>query len=110
MQLTGISEDKIAEVLSGVIFYDPKQDPGSRTGKYLAADEYLSGNVREKLKEAETRTFMDYAFRDGNLKTTGTDLDKILPPVSRFGGGREKKKATVIEKLSAFFERFFGIS
>ena len=52
---------------------------------------------------------MDYAFRDGNLRTTGTDLDKILPPVSRFGGGREKKKATVIGKLSAFFERFFGI-
>lgn len=74
-------------------------------------EEELSAIIaEEKLKEAETRTFMDYAFRDGNLKTTGTDLDKILPPVSRFGGGREKKKATVIEKLSAFFERFFGIS
>ena len=62
MQLTGISEDKIAEVLSGVIFYDPKQDPGSRTGKYLAADEYLSGNVREKLKEAEALSGADPRF------------------------------------------------
>ena len=62
MQLTGISEDKIAEALSGVIFYDPKQDPGSGTGRYLAADEYLSGNVREKLKEAEALAGADPRF------------------------------------------------
>ena len=62
MQLTGLSEDKIAEVLSGVIFYDPKQDAGSGTGKYLAADEYLSGNVREKLREAELLSKTDPRF------------------------------------------------
>jgi len=43
------------------------------------------------------------------LKTTGTDIDKILPPVSRFGGGRAKKKQTVLEKLKAFFEKYFGL-
>lgn len=48
------------------------------------------------------------SYSNEHFRTTGTDLDKILPPVSRFGGGREKKKATVIGKLSAFFERFFG--
>ena len=62
MQLTGLSEDKIAEALSGVIFYDPKQDPGSGTGRYLAADEYLSGNVREKLTEAELLSKTDPRF------------------------------------------------
>ena len=62
MQLTGISEDKIAEALSGVIFYDPKQDSGSGAGKYLTADEYLSGNVREKLKEAEALSGADPRF------------------------------------------------
>ena len=62
MQLTGLSEDKIAEALSGVIFYDPKQDEGSRTGRYLAADEYLSGNVREKLREAEILSKKDPRF------------------------------------------------
>ena len=44
------------------------------------------------------------------MRTTGTGIDKILPPVSPFGGAREKKKQTVIEKLIAFFERFFGIA
>jgi len=33
-----------------------------------------------------------------------------MPPVSRFGGGnREKKKQTIIDKLKAFFEKYFGI-
>ena len=46
----------------------------------------------EKLKDMETRKFLENAFRDGEVKTTGTELDKILPPVSRFGGtGRVKK-------------------
>ena len=64
----------------------------------------------EKLKEAETRTFIEGSFRDGAVKTTGTDIDKILSAVSRFGGGdRKAKKETVIEKLKAFFERFWNI-
>ncbi len=65
----------------------------------------------EKLKPEETIKFVDNAFRDGILKTTGTDLDKIMPPVSRFGGGglRDKKKQTVINKLKIFFEKYFGL-
>ena len=64
----------------------------------------------EHLKEAETRRFVENAFRDGEMKTTGTDIDSIMPPTSRFGGGkRAAKKQTIIEKLKAFFERFFGI-
>ena len=64
----------------------------------------------EKLKEPETRKFLQNAFRDGEIRTTGTDIDKLMPPVSRFGGGkREEKKMRVIEKLKAFFERFWGI-
>ena len=64
----------------------------------------------ENLKEEETRKFIEVAFRDGAVKTTGTDIDKLLPPMSRFGGGnRAVKKQTVIEKIIRFFERFFGI-
>ena len=64
----------------------------------------------ENLKENETRKFMEIAFRDGVVKTTGTDIDKLLPPMSRFGGGnRAEKKQGVIAKLLGFFERFFGI-
>lgn len=66
----------------------------------------------EKLREPETRKFLENAFRDGEIKTTGTDIDKLMPPVSRFGGGgtRAKKKQSVIDKLKGFFDRFFGIS
>ena len=66
--------------------------------------------TEEKLNEVETRRFLEDSFRNGEVKTTGTDIDKLMPPVSRFGSGdRAKKKQTIIDKLKAFFERFFGI-
>ena len=64
---------------------------------------------QENLKPKETRKFVEYSFRDGVMKTTGTDIDKLMPPMSRFGGGREKKKSGIIKRLLEFFERFFGI-
>ena len=64
----------------------------------------------EHLKPQETRTFIDNSFRDGQVRTTGTDIDRILPPMSRFGGGnRQEKKKSVIDKIQAFFERYFGL-
>ena len=64
----------------------------------------------EKLKPDDTRKFLENAFRDGEIKTTGTDIDKLMPPVSRFGGGnRAVKKQGIIEKLKVFFEKYFGI-
>lgn len=65
----------------------------------------------EKLKPEETRKYIEVAFRDGALKTTGIDVDRIMPPVSRFGGGgkRDQKKQTVIEKLKVFFEKYYGL-
>ena len=66
--------------------------------------------TEEKLKEEETRAFMENAFREGEVKTVGTDIDKLMPPVSRFGGGkRAVKKQGIIEKLKNFFEKYFGI-
>ena len=63
----------------------------------------------EHLKPQETEKFIESCFRDGQVRTTGTDIDKILPPMSRFGGSRQEKKKSVIEKLRAFFERYFGL-
>lgn len=64
----------------------------------------------ENLNDEETRKFIDNAFRDGQVKTTGTDIEKILPPMRRFGGGnRAERKETIIEKIKKFFEKYFGI-
>jgi len=64
----------------------------------------------ENLKDEEARRFIEIAFRDGILKTTGTDIDKIMPPVSRFGGGnRAEKKQGIIDKLMVFFEKYLGL-
>ena len=64
----------------------------------------------ENLNEKETRKFLDNAFRDGQVKTNGTDIEKILPPMRRFGGGnRAKKKENIIVKVKKFFEKYFGL-
>ena len=65
----------------------------------------------ENLRPEETERFIESSFRDGQVRTTGTDIDKILPPMSRFGGSgnRQEKKKTVVEKLQTFFERYFGL-
>lgn len=65
----------------------------------------------ENLNRDEAYKFMDNAFRDGFVQTTGTEITKVLPPVSRFtpSGERTKKRESVIERLTAFFNRFWDI-
>ncbi len=65
----------------------------------------------EHLRPAETRTFVERAFADGLLQSTGTAVTTILPPVSRFAhhGGHGEKKLRVLGRLGTFFDRFFGL-
>lgn len=68
--------------------------------------EIISDN---NLKPAETRRLIENSFRDGVLKTTGTDVDRIMPVMSRFGNSnRAGKKRAIIERLAKFFEKYFG--
>ena len=61
------------------------------------------------LNPAETRRLIANSFRDGVFKTTGTDVDRIMPAMSRFGdSNRSGKKKGVIERLVSFFEKYFG--
>ena len=65
----------------------------------------------ERLNSEELRKYLSNAYRDGQIKTSRTDIDKIMPPVSRFGGGaRAEKKQVVIDKLKAFFEKCLGLA
>lgn len=75
-------------------------------------DEELAQLITEEgLKENETRSFIDNAFRDGSLPVTGIGVTKIMTPVSRFaeGGEHSSRKQGVIEKLTAFFDRYQGL-
>ncbi|WP_435300291.1 type I restriction endonuclease subunit R [Timonella sp. A28] len=67
--------------------------------------------AEENLRADNTHTFINTAFRDGVIRTSGTAITKVLPPVSRFSaaGGHSEKKQRVIEKLGTYFERFFGL-
>lgn len=65
----------------------------------------------EKLNKDETYKFIDNAFRDGFVPTTGTAINKILPPMSLFtkNNDRGAKRTTVLEKIINFFNRFNDI-
>ena len=77
-------------------------------------DAELQAIIREEgLREKETRKFVAQSFADGYVTTTGIAITKVLPPMPIFGGGaanREKKKQTALNKLTDFFNKFFGIS
>ncbi|PIZ53524.1 DEAD/DEAH box helicase, partial [Candidatus Uhrbacteria bacterium CG_4_10_14_0_2_um_filter_41_7] len=67
----------------------------------------------ENLDPEATYKFINNAFRDGNVATTGTVISKIMiNRPSRFSpdGGYGKKRENVLNKLTSFFERFFDIS
>ncbi|MFJ1897237.1 type I restriction endonuclease subunit R [Streptomyces sp. NPDC088115] len=68
--------------------------------------------TEENLKPEPARAFVEGAFRNGEIPTGGTAITKILPPVSRFtrGNNHGAKKAVVLEKLNAFFDRFSSLS
>ena len=68
--------------------------------------------TNENLDRDATYQFVRNAFRDGSVPSAGTAISKVLPPVSRFSptGERTKKRESVLDKLTGFFEKFFDIS
>ncbi|HZX75946.1 type I restriction endonuclease subunit R [Lysobacter sp.] len=67
--------------------------------------------TEEGLNAEETEAFVDNAFRDGAIPSRGTAITRILPPVSRFSKNNDHavKKQVVLDRLGAFFERYFGL-
>ena len=63
-----------------------------------------------KLKPEEAKAFMKTSIESGTVNTFGTDLEKILPPVRRFGGGnRAEVKNNVVQALLLFHNKYCGI-
>lgn len=66
----------------------------------------------ENLNKEATYSFVNNAFRDGYVQTFGRELAGLLPPISLFSrsNNRTQKRLTVVEKLTAFFNRFKDLS
>ena len=75
MELTHKSEEEILSDLTGVIFLNPEHDGNEDVAhKYLPADEYLSGNVREKLRTAKA-----FAETDEGYTVNVQSLEAVQP-------------------------------
>lgn len=76
-------------------------------------EEELDDIIRsERLKSDSTHHFMENAYRDGTLQTTGPAINSLLPAVSRFSpsGEHGENKRRVTRKLAAHFERFKALA
>ena len=76
-ELTGKEEEEIADDLTGVIFQVPGPLDEDGNATYVTADEYLSGNVRQKLREAEDAAEMSPYF-DANVRALKAAQPKDL--------------------------------
>jgi type I restriction enzyme R subunit len=67
--------------------------------------------AEENLKKLETKKFIENAFRDGQIQEAGQAFTDILPPLPMFlkDNAYSQKKLAVLEKLRAFFAKYFGI-
>ena len=65
----------------------------------------------EHLKEAPARKFIHDSFDNGYVQTEGTGIADIMPPLNPFkkNAGREEKKAAILDKIKALFNRFYDI-
>lgn len=68
--------------------------------------------VDENLNKEATYELLEKSFSNGQVETNGTEIAKVLPPMSRFSkdNGRSIKKNIVVDKLINFFNRFFDIT
>lgn len=68
-------------------------------------DDIIKNN---NLKKEETYKLMEFALKNENLNLSGTKLDKIMPPMSLFGG-KDKKKIELSETLQDYFDKYVGM-
>ena len=61
------------------------------------------------LDRERTVYFIEDCLRMGHFKTSGVELDALLPPMSRFRDNRLKVKEQVIDSLGQYYERFYGL-
>ncbi len=66
----------------------------------------------ENLKETAAKEFITAAFRRGYVPEGGLELNDIMPPINPFdpAAGREGKLRKVLEKIKAFFSKFFDVA
>jgi len=104
-------KDLIEQFIQSVSFAAPIDEQWTAFITQKRNTELESLILQEELKAKETRRFMQRAFRNGELKTAGQAVSKLLPNISRLTENNRYilTKQRVLDKLDAFFKRFFGL-
>ena len=110
-KVVGASRQKLNPALKELAAEAGMEVPAADPRAAKKAEELERLIADENLHVDETHRFVANAFRDGAIPATGTAITKVLPPVSRFSSNNPhaEKKQRVLDKLTAFFERYFGL-
>lgn len=90
--------DSVEELIES--FYSYASDKKIESINKLINDERLKDNAS---------TFIEKSISKGNVSNVGTELNEILPPLSRRAGAKEKKKKEVLEKIDKIIKEYQGI-
>jgi type I restriction enzyme R subunit len=88
-----------------------KHYPKEFRSKKALIEKFVDSINNDSDIEGDWHKFISKAFADGELKTAGTAVSKLLPTKNMFSPSFEHslQKAYVIDKLKAFFERFSNL-
>ena len=103
--------DLIADFLAAVSIGSDVRQQWRDFLRVRQEDELSKIIADENLMEEQTRKFMEDAFQNGVVPETGVSITQILPPASKFSrdGSHATKKRVVLERLQAFFDRYFDL-
>ncbi len=107
--------DKRELIMRFVSSLTPDSDVYERWEEYVKQEkerDFQQIISEEQLNETEALRFIRNAFLIGYVKEGGTELESILPPIDPFDkrADRSGKRQTVLERIKAFFSKFFDIS
>ncbi len=112
LQSSPTLRNKIDLINSFLLEINPSEDGMEQWYRFLEkqSEKDLLELIRsENLDESKTRSFVAKIFRAGEVRTGGTDIDQVMPPMSRFSAPRKDTKHRIIEKLQHFFLKYDGL-
>ncbi|WP_308533540.1 deoxyribonuclease HsdR [uncultured Peptoniphilus sp.] len=110
---TRAKEDLVIEFINNTKISDLKNNEDILESFYSFArkrkDDRIKKFISDEFLKKDAERFIEKSISKGYVSQNGPELDNILPPISRRGGAREKKKQELLEKIRNMVDVFVGI-
>ena len=86
-----------------------KQEEFLKNNQKIEKEKEIDKLIEEENLKEKSKKFIEKSINKGHVVQGGTELDEVLPSVTRRGGAREAKKQSVLNKLKEIVKVFVGI-